>query len=359
MSELIQTICKKCAEAGASDIHLTSDWHPVYRVAGQLRVDDQTMLSKEDMLQITKSLLSKHQLQHFLQRQHLDFSYTNPLDNQRFRVNLYQERNKPAMALRHCSSVPRTIDELELPKVLKEIANANKGLILVAGITGSGKSTTLASMIDHINSTRTTHIVTIEDPIEVLYQHKMSLIHQRELETDTPDFASAVFASLREDPDVIMVGEMRDLATTRAVMTAAETGHLVMSTIHAKDAPSAIEKFVGLFPGEEQPIVRQRLADSMTAVIAQHLLPDAEGNGRYAALEIARQHQAIRNLICQDKAQHIKSVLEEKSEMGMQTLDMALARLVVQKKITEETAMAHAQEPEQFKHLLQNRRILG
>ena len=243
------------------------------------------------------------------------------------------------LAIRHLNNIFHSMDELRLPEKLQELVSLKKGLVIMTGATGSGKSTTLATLIHEINLSRQCHIITIEDPVEFVHSNLQALVHQREVFSDTQSFADAVRASLREDPDVIMVGEMRDLDTIKAAITAAETGHLVFSTLHTNDAVSAIERLVGAFPGAEQDVARNRLAMSMQAVVSQQLIPTANGRGRIPAVEILRITTAVANMINAGKTRQIHSLMESGHEQGMQTVDQALAQLVKERWINRDTAM--------------------
>lgn len=355
--ENLKQLCYQCIEFGASDVHITSEWVPLYRVCGKLVAADDVKLTAEEVAAMSIALMSKRQRELFKQELTLDTGFSTP-SGERFRVNVYLEKGRYAIALRYLKDELKSVEELGLPKCVHEIAQLHSGLVLVAGATGSGKSTTLATILHEINRTRPAHIITIEDPIEIIYKNQMSLIHQRELLADVPDFASAVIHSLREDPDVLMVGEMRDLETMRAVLTAAETGHLVLSTVHASDAVGVIDRLVGTFPGDEQTLARHRLSVVLQGVLAQRLLPTTEGDGRIPVVEVLRKTPAVSNLIDTNKMQHIPSAMEEGNQLGMQTLDQALAKLVRDHRISHETARAYCHEPKVFDELLRRRHLI-
>ncbi|MBL4613218.1 MAG: PilT/PilU family type 4a pilus ATPase [Emcibacter sp.] len=347
-----KTILKNAVAAGASDIHLTTGWYPMFRLHGLLEKADENTLSHKFMENIALRLMNDRQKTLFEKERTLDMGYS--LESKRYRINCYFERGKIAIAIRHLDEKFQTLEGLHLPPQLAELAHLNHGLVLVSGATGSGKSTTLAALINEINITRNCHIITIEDPIEFIHDHHMSLIHQRELHTDVTDFSSAVRASLREDPDVLLVGEMRDVETMRAALTAAETGHLVFSTLHTGSAVGVVERMIGTFPADEQVIARHRLAMVLKAVVAQQLLPTMNGKGRIPAVEILRVTKAVANLIESDKSRQIHSAMESGQAEGMQTLEQSLVALVREKWIDRQMARARARDPENIDKLLRS-----
>jgi twitching motility protein PilT len=270
----------------------------------------------------------------------------------RFRVNIYFQRESLGAAFRMIPTELKTLEQLGVPKALEELANKPRGLVLVTGPTGSGKSTTLAAMIDLINRTRQDHIMTIEDPIEFLHRHKRCIVNQREIGPDATSFAEALRGALRQDPDVILLGEMRDLETIATALTAAETGHLVFATLHTQDAPSTVDRLIDVFPGPQQEQVRVQIAATLQGVVTQTLLPRADGSGRIPAVEILFPDDAVRNLIRQGKVEQIYSIMQTGTKRGMQTLEQALADFVVRGLVTEEIALNRSSRPEQLAGLL-------
>ncbi len=345
----------ECVEAGASDLHLTAGRPPAFRVNGQLSAGDRALVPAAAVDQIVRGLLNPQQRVVYEQSSCIDIGYSSA--GQRFRLNLFRQRGATAIAVRHLSNDLLSFTALRLPDSLAKLSRLTHGLVLICGATGSGKSTTLASLLDEISRTRPCHIVTIEDPIEFVHKDQKSLVHQRELYTDVPDFASAVRASLREDPDVLMVGEMRDVETMRAALTAAETGHLVFSTLHTGDAVGAIERLVGSFPTGEQDIVRHRTAMILRAVVAQHLLPAMGGRGRVPAVEILLVNKAISNLIENAKTSQIYSSLESGTREGMQTLEQSLVQLVRDRWVHPDMARSHSRDAMAFDALLARMQI--
>jgi twitching motility protein PilT len=345
-----EVLLQRCIDYGASDLHLSAQCPPVYRVNGELRPDSDAPLTDAQLRAMADSLLNPAQRQIFAAQRSLDTSHALP-HGERFRLNFYHERGRVACAARWLENRFHSMEALRLPKVLHRLAELKDGLVLVTGVTGSGKSTTLASLLNEINASRACHILTVEDPIEFVHINRKALVHQRELHTDVPSFAEAVRAALREDPDVIMVGEMRDLETMRAALTAAETGHLVFSTLHTGDAVGVLDRFVGVFPGEEQDAVRQQLSMALRAVVTQHLLP-AKTGGRVPVLEILIVTPAVANLIRHYKPQQVYSAMEAGRALGMQTLDAALAERVRERLVDEALARRFARHPDSFNELI-------
>lgn len=321
-----------------SDIHLTSGEKVLFRHIGILQ-DMDFPADPQEVEAMILSLLSADQKKKLDTGKELDFSYIHP-DSGRQRVNVYRARNVLCCAIRILSKNISTLEELYLPKILNKLMLLPRGLILVTGPTGSGKSTTLAAMVEMINQNRPTHIITIEDPIEYTYENKKALIHQREVGEDTASFATALRAALREDPDVILVGEMRDYETVSAVLTAAETGHLVLSTLHTTGAVNTVDRIIDIFPEEGQQQVRTQLSSVLQATISQRLVSRADREDRIAAMEIMVGTDATRNLIRDDKCHQLRSLLETGARDGMQTLPQDLARLIREKIITYETALS-------------------
>ena len=340
-------------EQNASDLHLAAGSPPVIRVNGRLqRVHELEKLTPEDTRTIVYRILSTEQQKLLETRRQIDFSYSVP-GTARFRVNAYFQRTSVGAAFRLIPAEIKTLDELNMPPRLYELADMARGLVLVTGPTGSGKSTTLASLIDHINRNRHEHILTIEDPIEFLHWHRGCIVNQREIGPDATTFAEALRSALRQDPDVILVGEMRDLETIGTALTAAETGHLVFATLHTQSAPQTIDRIIDVFPAEQQDQVRTQLAGTLQGIVTQNLVPTADGNGRVPALEILTPDDAVRNLIRQAKIEQVYSVMQTGSQRGMQTMEQSLADLVLRRVITSEAAFSRSTRPEQLRGLLE------
>jgi twitching motility protein PilT len=336
----------------ASDLHLTAGAHPTIRVRGRLTpLEDYPVLDTADTREIVYSILSNDQRQRLETDWQLDFAYTIP-GKARFRVNAYFQRAAIGAAFRLIPFEITSIDELGLPPVVHELTKKPRGFVVVTGPTGSGKSTTLAAMIDAINESRDEHIMTIEDPIEFLHGHKRCLVNQRELGSDAQSFASALKSALRQDPDVILVGEMRDLETIHTALTAAETGHLVFATLHTQDTPQTIDRIIDVFPASQQQQVRVQLSVALQGIVTQQLLPTADGAGRIAACEVLLATPSIRNLIREGKTHQIYSSLQTGGNIGMQTMDAALATLVRAGKISQKLAEARSSTPDELRRLL-------
>jgi twitching motility protein PilT len=355
MAELISIddLLERTADLGASDLHVTVDSAPAFRVNGRLaRADDVEPFTPDDTRTLLYRILSSEQQKQFELKRQLDFAYSLP-GVARFRVNVFFQRDAVAAAFRLIPQAIRTLDDLGLPAALHELAEKPRGIVLVTGPTGSGKSTTLAAIVDEINRNRRDHIVTIEDPIEFLHAHKRCIVNQREIGPDAHSFADALRAALRQDPDVILVGEMRDLETISTALTAAETGHLVFATLHTQSAPSTIDRIIDVFPAEQQDQVRIMLSNSLQAVVTQTLLPTADGRGRVAALEILLPDDAVRNLIRQAKTEQIYSVLQTNTGRGMQTMEQALADLTMRRAVTIDEALTRSSRREQLLGILE------
>ena len=331
----------------ASDLHITTGTTPVVRLNGKLKKIGSQILSPEDTERLAQEITSNNQFERFKQDGELDFSYTLP-EVCRFRVNLYRQRGAIGIVCRVINSKIPTFESLNLPAITKEFAKKTQGILLVTGPTGSGKSTTLAAIIDYINETYSKHILTLEDPIEFLHEHKNSIINQREIGQDSQSFTAALRAALRQDPDVILVGEMRDLDTIQTAITAAETGHLVLATLHTTGAAQTVDRIIDVFPAENQQQIRTQLASTLVGVISQRLLPTADNIGRRAALEILVSNHAIANLIRSNKIHQIQSILETSRASGMQTMNMAVTQLVHQGQVTK--AIADEYVPNWDKH---------
>jgi len=347
----LDALCVITMEQGASDLHLTAGLPPLLRIDGRLVPTNFEMLTSIQVQRLMYDVLSDVQLERFEKTKELDFSHGVKYVG-RFRVNVYQQRDGVAAALRAIPSQIPTLEELNLPTVLRDITNRSSGLVLVTGYTGAGKSTTQAAMIDHINSTRPVHILTIEDPIEYLHPHKMAMVNQRELGQDTFSFADALRSALREDPDIVLVGEMRDLETIDAALTIAETGHLVFGTLHTRSSTQTIDRIIDVFPPHQQEQVRVQLANTLEAVVAQQLVPRMGRGGRIPAIELLLATSAIRNLIREAKTHQMPSVIETSGDMGMQTMDTALADLVHRGEVTHEEAITRCLDPDNFQRLL-------
>ena len=340
-------------ERGASDLHLTAGSPPVIRVNGRLeRLADRDKVTPDESRTLLYRILSTEQQKLLETRRQLDFSYSVP-GLARFRVNTYFQRTSVGAAFRMIPAQIKPLEELGMPTRLYELAEKPRGLVLVTGPTGSGKSTTLASLIDHVNTTRHEHVLTIEDPIEFLHWHRTCIVNQREIGPDATSFAEALRSALRQDPDVILVGEMRDLETVATALTAAETGHLVFATLHTQSAPSTIDRIIDVFPAEQQGQVRVQLASTLQGIVTQNLVPTADGQGRTAALEILMPDDAVRNLIRQSKIEQIYSVMQTSTSRGMQTMEQSLADLVTRGVITPVVAFSRSSRPDQLHGLLE------
>ncbi|MCC3356548.1 type IV pilus twitching motility protein PilT [Bacillus sp. REN16] len=343
MKEKINQILLSAHELKASDIHITAGVPPIFRINGDLKRYGKEMILPNMIDSIAKAIVPEDMWLYFKEKGELDFSY-GIQGVSRFRVNLYKQRTTLAIAFRVIPTAIPTFEELELPQVLKKICQKPQGLVLVTGPTGSGKSTTLASMIQFINQTMSKHVVTLEDPIEYLHKHGASIIEQREIGSDTLNFANGLRAALRQDPDVILVGEMRDLETIHTAITAAETGHLVLGTLHTVSAPSTIERIIDVFPSSQQPQIRIQLANVLVSVISQRLFPTANRKGRRAATEILINNSAVANLIRNEKTHQIKNVMQTSRAEGMHTLDSNLIDLVRAGTISKDVAQPFLQE---------------
>ena len=346
----IDALIHLAREQGCSDIHLTPGQPVCFRKVGRL---ERTALdyAPDEITEVILGLLTDRQKAALEAGKDVDFSYMTP-DGGRQRVNVFRERQNICCALRLLNESIPTLDALRMPPVLGKLALLPRGLILLTGPTGSGKSTTLAAMLDYINDNRQAHIITIEDPIEYLHQNKRCLVHQREVGGDVESFAAALRSSLREDPDVILVGEMRDYETISAALTAAETGHLVLSTLHTIGAANTIDRIIDVFPAEGQHQVRAQLSAVLQGVITQQLLPTADGRSRLAALEVLTGNDAVRTLIRENKCHQIGSLMQTGAKEGMCTLSQDLARLVREGRIAEESARAVAPSLEELRQFL-------
>jgi twitching motility protein PilT len=339
-------------ERRASDLHISAGAHPMVRMRGRLvPMEEYPVLDATTTRELIYAILSNDQRQRLETDWQIDFAYSVP-GLARFRVNAYYQRSAVGAAFRLIPTDLKTVEELGLPPVVHELARKPRGFVLVTGPTGSGKSTSLAAIIDEINRTREEHILTIEDPIEFLHRHKKCLVNQRELGADAQSFAAALKAALRQDPDVILVGEMRDLDTISTALTAAETGHLVFATLHTQNASQTIDRVIDVFPPSQQGQVRVQLSVALQGIVTQQLLPTADGAGRVAACEVLVPTAAVRNLIREGKTYQIPSVLQTSSGAGMQTMDAALATLVRAGKISLATAETRSSTPEELRRLM-------
>ncbi|HYY32478.1 MAG TPA: type IV pilus twitching motility protein PilT [Gaiellaceae bacterium] len=349
----IDDLLEHMVARGASDLHVTVGSAPVIRLNGRLdRLPDFPRLSPDDAQRLLYRILSTEQQKHLEVNRQIDVSHSIP-GLARFRVNVYFQRESLGAAFRAIPTELKTVEDLGLPEQLHELATKPRGLVLVTGPTGSGKSTTLAAVIDEINRTREDHIMTIEDPIEFLHRHKRCIVNQREIGPDATSFAEALRGALRQDPDVILLGEMRDLETIATALTAAETGHLVFATLHTQDAPSTVDRLIDVFPAAQQEQVRVQIASTIQGIVTQTLLPTLDGSGRVAACEILLPDDAVRNLIRQAKVEQIYSVMQTGTSKGMQTLEQALVDFVKRGVVSQEIALSRSSRPEQLKGLLQ------
>ncbi len=336
----------------ASDLHLTVGSHPVIRLHGELaRLDQYPVLTGQGLRSMIYAILPQRRREQLEQNLELDMSYSLP-GKARFRVNVYFQRDSIGAAIRLIPYEIKSIESLGLPPVVTELARYPRGFVCVTGPTGSGKSTTLAALVDIVNIERRAHIMTVEDPIEFLHSHKNSIVNQREVGSDTHGFANALKHVLRQDPDVILVGEMRDLETIQTAITAAETGHLVFATLHTQDAPQTIDRIVDVFPPHQQQQVRVQLSTTLQGVVTQQLLQTADGKGRAVASEVLIATSAVRNLIREGKVHQIYSVMQAGGRFGMRTMDASLAELVQARRITPQMAMERCHDPEELTRLL-------
>lgn len=344
----LMEILLKAVELEASDLHMTVNREPTLRIRGQLVPYGDAKLTPEDTEEIARSLLNQEKQAMFEERGEVDFSWSLPQTN-RYRVNIYRQRGSCAIAMRMISTKIPTVEELNLPLILNELSMKPRGLFLVTGPTGSGKSTTLAAMVGYINQQKQCHILTIEDPIEYMHKHNRCMVNQREIGTDSKTFANALRAALREDPDVILVGEMRDNETISTALSAAETGHYVLSTLHTNTAASTVDRIIDTFPPYQQQQIRTQLSTSLQGIVCQQLMKSADGKHVVPAMEVLIMNDAIRNLIREGKNHQIETVLQTNIKNGMMPMDYSLAQLVKSKMITYEDASSRCVDPEIFK----------
>ncbi|HEX7256312.1 MAG TPA: type IV pilus twitching motility protein PilT [Gaiellaceae bacterium] len=349
----IDTLLEQMVAHNASDLHVTVGSHPVLRLRGHLhRMESFPVLTAEDTRHLLYRITSTEQQKQLELNRQLDMSYSIP-GVARFRVNLYSQRESLAGAFRLIPTELKTLEELGMPKSLYALCQKPRGLVLVTGPTGSGKSTTLSALVDEINRTRSDHIITIEDPIEFLHKHKSCVVNQREIGPDATTFAEALRGALRQDPDVILLGEMRDLETISTALTAAETGHLVFATLHTQDASSTVDRLIDVFPAAQQGQIRTQIAGSLQGVVTQTLVPTADGTGRVPAVEILFPDDAVRNLIRQAKVEQVYSIMQTGTSRGMLTLEQSLADLVLRGVIDTETALSRSSRSEQLLGLIE------
>jgi len=347
----VDDLLRMVVDKGGSDLHICVGVPPIIRIDGQLTPTPFERTTPQDSQRMCYDILTDEQIQKFESTLELDFSYS-VARVARFRVNLYRDKGSLAGAFRVIPQRIPTIEDLQLPRVLGDLSRRPRGLVLVTGPTGSGKSTTLAAIINTINTERSVHILTIEDPIEYLHTHKYSIVNQRELGMDTKSFSNALRAALREDPDVILVGEMRDQETMALAVTAAETGHLVFATLHTNSAAGTVDRIVDVFPPGQQEQIRVQLSNNLEAILTQQLLPRAGNPGRVCAMEILIAEPSIRNLIREGKSHQITSMIQMGAKVGMQTMDQCLRDLYHRGTITLDDAMARAMNPEELKKMI-------
>ncbi len=342
----IRGILEEAKTAGASDVHITVGIPPKMRVNGKLiTMTNYNRLLPADTLEIVLEIMTETQRNKFEENGEYDMSFSIS-DLGRYRVNAYKQRGSAALAFRLVGTKVPSPEELGVPDSVIDLYQRKRGLVLVTGPTGSGKSTTLAAIIDKINNGRDAHVITLEDPIEYLHQHKMAMVNQREIGLDTENYANALRAALREDPDVILVGEMRDLETISVAITAAETGHLVLSTLHTIGAASTVDRVIDVFPPHQQQQVKVQLSNVLEAVVSQQLIPTIDGTGRAAAFEVMHANHAVRNLIREGKSHQLTSVMQTNRKMGMITMDEAIQQLYYNGRISREMAIQFAQDPD-------------
>ncbi|MDI6732588.1 MAG: type IV pilus twitching motility protein PilT [Planctomycetota bacterium] len=349
LEELLMLLVKK----GGSDLHITVGIPPRIRVDGQLVNTENEVMTPDDTQKMIYGILNANQIAKFEKELELDMSFGIEGVG-RFRTNVFRQRGAVGAVLRLIPYQIKTFEQLGLArKICEDLCNTLKGLVLVTGATGSGKSTTLASMIDFINSTYKGHILTVEDPVEFIHKHKSCIVNHREVGSDTQDFSKALRRALRQDPDVVLIGEMRDLETTEAALTISETGHLVFGTLHTSDCAQTINRIIDIFPSHQQQQVRTQLSFTLQAVFSQQLLPRAEGKGRVLAVEIMIATPAVRSLIRDNKVHQIYSVIQTGGKLGMKTMNQALSELYKERKITYDTAMTYTSDPDDLKRIME------
>ncbi len=343
-------LLKKMLDIHASDLHLTSGSPPLYRIDGRLVPFNAERLGPDEVLKLSYSIMNEVQRKTFEQNKEVDFSF-GVQNLSRFRANVFLQRGCCTAALRQIPYIIKSIEELGLPPVVSKLTDRPNGLVLVTGPTGSGKSTTLAAMVDKINSEHEGHILTVEDPIEFVHKHKKCIINQREVHQDTNSFASALRVALRQDPDVVLIGEMRDLETISAALSIAETGHLTLATLHTNSAAQTINRIIDVFPADQKETVRAQLSMVLEGIISQALLPKI-GGGRVMACEIMVATMAVRSMIREDKVHQLQGIIEIGQQYGMQTMNSELVRLYQRRLISKKDALGRSPEPEQMKKLI-------
>lgn len=344
-------VLKRAVESNASDLHIAAGVPATVRVHGRLQYMDDVIMTPDMTKQFAREITNDFQWEKLNQKGEVDFSYSIP-GLQRFRANVYRQRSTYSAALRLVNTTIPSFSELGLPNVVRDLAMCNSGLVLVTGPTGSGKSTTLASMVNAINETKGKHIITLEDPIEYLFRHNTSIIQQREIGIDSLSFSNALRAALRQDPDVILMGEMRDHETISIALTAAETGHLVFSTLHTIGAANTIDRIIDVFPSNQQQQIRIQLAMTLQGVVSQQLLTRADEKGRAVAVEVMVANAAIRNMIREGKAHQLQNVIQTGGKLGMKTMDDSLLELYKNGSVTRETVLEHCVDSEYVKSIL-------
>lgn len=350
MNEIFDRVLQAARKLGASDVHLKVGLPPIFRIRGSLRtLKDVPPINNEVVMTFAVNIMNERQHKTFMEKCEVDLAYGTP-DGGRYRVNVFRQRGNTGMVMRVIPSDIPPFERLNLPKRVRDLATERRGLILVTGVTGSGKSTSLASLLDVTNAERPAHIVTIEDPIEYVFKDKRSVINQREVGFDTMSFESALRAALRQDPDVILVGEMRDTTTIHTAVHAAETGHLVFSTLHTVDAKETIARIVQMFPPHQQSAIRVQLAEILTAIVSQRLLPRADGRGMIPAVEVLINNQHVRELIRDEKrtGEVLDAIRDGAHPYGMISFDQSLTDLVRRQLISYEVALANASSPDDF-----------
>lgn len=347
----IEEMLRIAKAAGASDVHVTVGIPPKMRVNGKLITMEFDRLMPNDTQQMLLGIMNEEQKKRFEERGEYDMSFSIP-NTGRYRINAYKQRGSVAIALRLVGTHVPSAEELGVPESVINLYEKKRGLVLVTGPTGSGKSTTLAAIIDKINNNRESHVITLEDPIEYLHQHKLSIVNQREIGLDTQSYANALRAALREDPDVILVGEMRDFETISVAITAAETGHLVLSSLHTLGAASTVDRIIDVFPSHQQQQIRVQFANVLEAVVSQQLIPKKDEDGRIAAFEVLHANQAARNLIREGKSHQLKTVMQTNRKLGMITMDETIAQLYEEGRISKEMAIQFAQDSDGIKNKL-------
>lgn len=347
----IEEMLKVAKDAGASDLHITVGVPPKMRVNGHLITMDFPRMLPPDTSQLLSEIMNEKQREKFEEKGEHDMSFSIP-NFGRFRVNAYKQRGSVAIALRLVGTQVPSPEVLGVPDSVIDLYQRKRGLVLVTGPTGSGKSTTLAAIIDKINNNRECHVITLEDPIEYLHQHKLAMVNQREIGLDSQSYANALRAALREDPDVILVGEMRDFETISVAITAAETGHLVLSTLHTIGAASTVDRVIDVFPPHQQQQIRVQFANVLEAIVSQQLIPRADDLGRVAAFEVLHANHAVRNLIREGKSHQLMSVMQTNRKAGMIAMDEAIQQLYRDGKIDREMAIQFAQDPDGMKNKL-------